>query len=161
MTPIDALRQMAKAYPGGYESLAPRVGKSSETLRKELSGDPKFKLGQETASLISDICIAENSPHCYGYVNAVASDGGGFIRLPVREMTAPGCISRSLSAVTLEMSHVVSVTLDGNADNFFSDNDLDRALKEIGDAREALQELEKVVMSKHAADNQARGVIKP
>ncbi|MEN5181747.1 phage regulatory CII family protein [Comamonas testosteroni] len=156
MTPIDALRQMAKAYPGGYESLAPRVGKTAEVLRKELSGDPKFKLGQETASLISDICIAENSPHCFGYVNAVASDGGGFIRLPVREMKEPECINRSISAVTLELSHVVTATLEGNADNFFSDNDRDRALKEIGDAREALQALENVVMTKHAKDNRAR-----
>lgn len=52
MTPQDALRSMAKSYPGGYESLAPRLGKTKEVLRKEPSGDPQFKLGQETASLI-------------------------------------------------------------------------------------------------------------
>ena len=33
MTPKDDLRKMVKAYPGSYESMAPRVGKTPEVLR--------------------------------------------------------------------------------------------------------------------------------
>ena len=154
MNPQDALRQMAKAYPGGYESLAPRLGKTPEVLRKELSDDPKFKLGQQTASLISELCIEVKSAHCYDYMNAVAADGGGFIRLTVREMSEPVSVTRAVSAVTTELSHVVSETLDGDADGVISDNDLDRALKEIGDARAALQTLEAALIAKNKAGKQ-------
>lgn len=151
MTPQDALRQMAKAYPGGYESLAPRVGKTPEVLRKELSGDPKFKLGLAAALLISEFCIEAKTPHCFDFVNAVAADGGGFVRLPVVEMSEPICVHRSISAVTTELSHVVTATLDGDADGHISDNDMARIQKEVADARGALQQLEQSIEAKHAA----------
>lgn len=151
MTPQDSLRQMAKAYPGGYESLAPRVGKTPEVLRKELSGDPKFKLGLSTSLLISELCIEAKSAHCFDFVNAVAADGGGFVRLPVVEMEAPVCVHRSISAVTTELSHVVTATLDGDADGHISDNDMAHIGKEIADARAALQRLEQAAEAKHAA----------
>ena len=151
MTPQDALRQMAKAYPGGYESLAPRVGKTPEVLRKELSGDPKFKLGLSTSLLISELCIEVKSAHCFDFVNAAAADGGGFVRLPVVEMAAPVCVHRSISSVTTELSHVVTATLDGDADGHISDNDMASIGKEIADARAALQQLEQAIEAKHAA----------
>ena len=151
MTPQDALRQMAKAYPGGYESLAPRVGKTKEVLRKELSGDPQFKLGLATALLVSEFCIEAKAPHSLDFVNAVAADGGGFVRLPVLETGAQVCVHRSISSVTTELSHVVTATLEGDADGHISDNDLARARKEIADAYVALQKLEQCLKAKHAA----------
>lgn len=151
MNPQDALRQMAKAYPGGYESLAPRVGKTAEVLRKELSGDPKFKLGLATSLLISELCIEAKCAHSMDFVNAVAADSGGFVRLPVVEMVVPACVHRSISSVTSELSHVVTATLDGDADGHISDNDMAHIQKEIADARAALQQLEQAVEAKHAA----------
>ncbi|MEF8689406.1 UNVERIFIED_CONTAM: transcriptional regulator [Comamonas sp. A-3] len=156
MTPQDALRQMAKAYPGGYESLAPRVGKTVEVLRKELSGDPKFKLGLSTSLLISELCIEAKAHHRFDFVNAVAADGGGFVRLPVVEMSETACVNRSISAVTTELSHVVTATLEGDADGHISDNDKARILKEVADARAALQQLEHAIEAKHAAGMKGR-----
>lgn len=149
MTPQDALRQMAKSYPGGYDSLAPRLGKTSEVLRKELSGDPKFKLGLSTATLISEICIEANTPHCHDFVNAIAADGGGFVRLPVVEMDGGPCVHRSISSVAQELSHVVSATLEGDADGVISDNDLVRIHKEAAEALAAVQLLIQTVEAKH------------
>lgn len=154
MTPQDALRQMAKAYPGGYESLAPRVGKTAEVLRKELSGDVKFKLGLATATLISELCIEANAPHCHDFVNAIAADGGGFVRLPVIDSTDGPCVHRSISSVTQELSHVVMATMDGDADGVISDNDLARIQKEAGDALAAIQQLVLTVEAKHKAGKQ-------
>ena len=157
MTPQDALRQMAKAYPGGYESLAPRVGKTPEVLRKELSGDPKFKLGLATALLIADMCTDLGSPHCHDFANAVAADNGGYVRLPVLEMTAPACAHRSISAVTTELSHVVTATMEGDADNDISDNDLANIRKEAGEALAAIQQLIQVVEAKNRVGKANRG----
>ena len=154
MTPQDALRSMAKSYPGGYESLAPRLGKTKEVLRKELSGDPQFKLGQETASLISELCIEAKTANCYDYINAVAADGGGFVRLPVVEMKQGECGHRSISNVTTELSHVVSAALEGDADGVISDNDLVRIQKEAADALAAIQQLMRTVEAKNKAGKQ-------
>lgn len=154
MTPQDALRHMAKNYPGGYESLAPRLGKTPEVLRKELSGDVKFKLGLSTATLISELCIEANSPHCHDFVNAIAADGGGFVRLPVIEMSAVACIHRSISSVTTELSHVVTATLESEADGVISDNDLVRIQKEAAEALAAIQQLIQSVEAKNKAGKQ-------
>lgn len=151
MTPQDALRHMAKNYPGGYESLSPRLGKTPEVLRKELSGDVKFKLGLATATLISELCIEANSPHCHDFVNAIAADGGGFIRLPVIEMSEVACIHRSISSVTTELSHVVTATLESEADGVISDNDLVRIQKEAAEALAAIQQLIQSVEAKNKA----------
>ena len=149
MTPQDALRQMAKNYPGGYESLAPRVGKTAEVLRKELSGDVKFKLGLSTATLISELCIEANTPHCHDFVNAIAADGGGFVRLPVMEMEGGPCVHRSISSVAQELSHVMSAALEGDADGVISDNDLVRIQKEAAEALAAIQQLVQTVEAKN------------
>lgn len=154
MTPQDALRTMAKAYPGGYESLAPRLGKTPEVLRKELSGDVKFKLGLHTATLISELCIESGSPHCHDFVNAIAADGGGFVQLPVIAMTEPMNVMRSISTVTSELSHVVTATLESDADNHISDNDLARIRKEAAEALATVQQLIQTVEAKHRAGKQ-------
>jgi len=142
---------MAKAYPGGYESLAPRVGKTAEVLRKELSGDVKFKLGLATSLLISELCVEANSPFCHDFANAVAADNGGFVRLPVVTMDAVACVHRSISGVAQELSHVVSAALEGDADGVISDNDLVRIQKEAADALAAIQQLVLTVEAKHKA----------
>ena len=154
MTPQDALRQMAKNYPGGYESLAPRLGKTKEVLRKELSGDPQFKLGLETSLLISELCVDAATPHCQDFVNAVSADHGGFVRLPVIEMSAVACVHRSISSVTTELSHVVTATLESEADGVISDNDLVRIQKEAAEALAAIQQLIQSVEAKNKAGKQ-------
>ncbi len=152
---------MAKAYPGGYDSLAPRLGKTSETLRKELSGDPKFKLGLATATLISELCIEAKAPHCHDFVNAIAADGGGFVRLPIMEMAGGPCVHRSISTVAQELSHVMTAALEGDADGVISDNDLARIHKEAAEALAAIQQLVQTVEAKNKQGNQARGGLLP
>ncbi len=45
----DAAYRLARAYPGGVQSLAPRIGKNATTLTQEVSGTGTAKLGLQTA----------------------------------------------------------------------------------------------------------------
>lgn len=155
MSSADALRRMVKHYPGGLDVVATRIGKPAETLRKELAGAPGFKLGQACAELISDMCIEARSEHCMAFVNAVANRAGGFIELPVLEMPEAACVQKSMSMVIREMSHVSMATIEGDADGVISDNDLQRNLREICEARQALQRHEQALRAKHAAGKQS------
>lgn len=155
MNDLDALRLMVKHFPGGLEVIALRIGKPAETLRKELAGAPGFKLGLSTAMLISELCIDANSEHCRAFVNVVAASSGGFVRLPVMEMSEPACINKKVSETVREMSDVTAAALSANADDVISDNDLKHSLKEIGEAREALQKLEHALILKNAAGKPA------
>jgi hypothetical protein len=57
MSPIDAAHQVVHEYPGGSESLAPRLGKAHSTLRAELNPSPgtTAKLGLMTAVAITNL----------------------------------------------------------------------------------------------------------
>lgn len=57
MSPIDAARQVVHDYPGGSESLAPRLDKAHSTLRAELhpSAGTTAKLGLMTAVAITNL----------------------------------------------------------------------------------------------------------
>ncbi|GER21287.1 phage regulatory CII family protein [Variovorax boronicumulans] len=152
MNTADALKLMVKTFPGGVDTVAGRIGKNSETLRKELSGaDPKFKLGEGTAQLISDLCVESKSPNCMAYVNAVNASSGGFVRLPVLEAPPAVNLHKGLAEIVQEMSHVVTAVTESDADDVISDNDLQRSLREMEEARSAIQALEQAVRSKHAA----------
>jgi len=150
MNPCDALRLMVRQYPGGLEVMALRIGKRPEVLRKELAGAEAFKLGLNTAMVISEMCIEAASPNCHDFVNAIAAAGGGFVQLPVTDATSSLNLQRSMSDVIKEMSDVATSTIEGDADGVISDNDRDRALKEISEARAALQVHEMNILRKHA-----------
>jgi hypothetical protein len=149
MNDLDALRLMVKHFPGGLEVIALRVGKPAETLRKELAGAQGFKLGYLTATTIRDLCIEAGSEHCFALTNVFCAGSGGFVRLPVVEMREPACINKTVSDTVREMSDVTTATLQANADNEISDNELKSTLKEIGEAREALQKLERALIARN------------
>jgi len=151
MSPQDAIALIVKSFPGGLDVIAEELDKPRETLRKEIGDDPKFKLGLAQAVKISNLAIAKRSPNCYAFVNAIAAAGGGFIRLPVVDMAAPVNLQRSMSDVIREMSDVATSTIEGDSDNVISDNDRDAALREISEARAALQSHEQNILRKHAA----------
>lgn len=151
MNSLDALRKMVDHYPGGRAAVAARLDKNDEVLRKELSGSPSHKLGLVDAQSIAEMCCEAKSEHCHALVNTLATTSGGFIRLPVLEMAQVPNLHRSMSDVIREMSDVATTTIEGDADGVISDNDLKKSLKEIEDARTALQVHEMHLRSKNAA----------
>lgn len=156
MNPLNALDLMVSHYPGGRAAMAVLLDKSAETLRQELKGYPNFKMGVVDACVISEACIAVQSEHCHAYANAVASNCGGFIQLPVVEMPEPANVQKSLSTLVRELSDVTTATLTADADGSISANERKTVLREIAEAYEALQKLEKDVNAKHAAGKPVR-----
>lgn len=139
--PTDACRVAATNYPGGLTVLAMRLGVPFETLRKELASAPGFKLGVERACLISQLCIEAGSPHCHSYAIAVASNCGGFVQLPVREMTT-GNIHGDAAGLVKECSDVVTAIANAMHDGSMSPNDRKVVEKE---ARELIEQLQRVL----------------
>lgn len=156
MNELDALRLMVQHFPGGRPVVAVRLNKSDEVLRKELSGtDPKFKMGLQAAMAISDMCIDAESEHCRAFVSAVAASSGGFIQLPVHDMAEAVCVRKTMGEVIREMSDVSTSTIEGDSDGVISDNDLAASIKEINQAREALQRHEQALRAKNQAGKPA------
>jgi hypothetical protein len=122
MNPIDAVRLMARHYPGGVDALAVLVGKSPETLRKELANANGYKLGVNDACTISEACIAAKSEHCHAYANAVAANCGGFVQLEVRDSMAKSLMSATVGSVSATTDLLEEVTA-ARADNVISDNE--------------------------------------
>lgn len=151
MNDLDALRLMVKHFPGGIEVMAMRLGKTVEVLRKELAGAHGFKLGYLTVTMIRDLCIETGSEHCLALTNVFCAGSGGFVRLPVVEVREPVNMQKTMGDVVREMSDVTVSALEADADGVISDNDLKRAQREIGEAREALQKLERALIVKNAA----------
>lgn len=157
MNTADALKLIAKSAPGGLEVVAIRIGKNPETLRKELSGtDPKFKMGENTAQLISDTAIEEGWPNCYAYVTAVASNSGGFIALPVREMTAlKQDLRADMASMLKECSDAVVALTTALSDDTVSDNELRTIQREVGELLAKSQDVLRGARENNAASKPA------
>jgi hypothetical protein len=122
MNPIDAVRLMSRHYPGGVDALAVLVGKSPETLRKELAGAHGYKLGVNDACAISEACIAAKSEHCHAYANAVAANCGGFVQLEVRDPHGKSLMSATVGSVSASTELLERVTA-ARSDGVISDNE--------------------------------------
>lgn len=155
MNQLDALKQMCHHFPGGREVIALRLGKSDEVLRKELAGDAKFKMGVVDAERIAAMCIEAGTEQRFAYASAVATSCGGFVQLPVVEMSDLPCLNKTIAEIIKEVSHVVTSVTESDEDGVISDNDLARDLKEINEARVALQKLEHALRAKNAAGKPA------
>lgn len=150
MNPRDALRLMVKGFPGGLEVIALRIGKTPEVLRKELAGDPKFKLGLDTALSISELCREAQSPDCDAFLHAVTVDSGVMVRLPVVDMNDL-CPHGATAALVRGAAAVVSQAVSSLNDGVVSDNELHdirlQILKVIG----KLHRLEKTLRARNRA----------
>lgn len=143
MDSIDALKLMIRQYPGGLPVLALRIGKNEETLRKELSGDAKFKLGHRDCMAISDLCTEAQSGDCYAFVNSIAVGAGRLIELPVRDMAERKCLRTSALDMLKECSDTLTAINVGLADDNISANDRKEikreAMEMVGKAQAVLR----------------------
>ena len=155
MSILDNLRLMVRHYPGGINSLAPRLNKAVSTLEKELRCAEGFKLGALDAEEISAMCIEANSPHCYDYANALAARCGGFIELP-----ASGPSQKPLQAVFADLmkeaSDVLTCGVAGMSDGAFSDNSMKRFAIELAELLAKAQEVNCGIKALHEAGKRVR-----
>lgn len=151
MNQLDALKKMCDHYPGGRAALAVRLDKSDEVLRKELAGDPKFKMGIVDASAISEMCIEVQSQHCYAFVNAVNGNAGRLLELPVRDMVAKQDLRGDMAGMLKECSDVFQGLTVALADDTISDNERRAIEKELGELAEKVQTIHRGVRANNEA----------
>ena len=144
MNDCDALRQMIDHYPGGREVVALRLDKPWSTLDKELRDAPGFKLGMRTARRISEMCCEADSPYCMAWLTVVASCSGARVeRLPLDDVG--GDVFPLASESVREVADVASVVFGGKRGAEKTTNGNKRLQKEVAQALDALQRLQRVV----------------
>lgn len=155
MNPLDSLRLMVDAYPGGRDAVALRRGKSSEVLRKELAGAPGFKLGVVDACAISSMCAEVGSEHATAYANAVASHCGGLVTLQPKSGDDGADLVQRTSVAVKEVAEVMSQVAVRAADGEVSLNDLRVIEKEAAEATAAIQEVTRAARAAYEAGRPA------
>lgn len=121
MNELDAAYNLVHDYPGGADSLAPRVGKNATTLCHEVARVGTAKLGLQTSVKLS---VASGDKRI---LEAFAMQCG-FMLLPLPNALALSkdtCMER-LGDLLRESSEVVRETVAGLADGELSDNERGR-----------------------------------
>lgn len=120
MNPLDAAYGLVRDYPGGAESLAPRLGKSPTTLNHEVSRTGHAKLGLETAV---DLTVLSGDLRV---LRAFATTCGQILLpMPAASMSHLECIKR-LGVVLATAGCVVRETTEGMSDGAISGNERER-----------------------------------
>lgn len=141
----DSVRALVRAYPGGVDAIAPRMGKSPSTLDKELRAAPGFKLGLDDSATVAEMCHDLGMPEARSFVTALAA------RMDCLVVPLPGgvahCDDQCMKAVaeaSREMHELMTETLQALADGRVNDNErlrVERAGAELVSAVQALLQL--------------------
>jgi hypothetical protein len=139
----DSTRHMVRAYPGGVDSIAPRIGKSPKTLEKELLGSPGFKLGAEDAHELQLLCHAAGMPQALvALTNQAAQLDCLLVPMPPSMDVNTSQSMEALAKTSREAAELIAEGCTSLADGKVSDNELkryDRALAELVVAGQALR----------------------
>lgn len=127
MNVIDAAYNVVHDYPGGADSLGPRVGKSGTTLSHEVSRTGTAKLGLETAVAVTALS------RDHRILEAFAAQCGRFT-LPLPEALQEGgdCVLSRLGDLLREQSHVVREVTMASADGVYTPNERKKIATEVG-----------------------------
>lgn len=155
MNIIDAAYNVVHDYPGGSDSLAPRVGKNATSLSHEVARVGTAKFGLDTALKVSvltgDLRI----------LDAFALQCGRMtVPLPASDICAPAdgdCIISRLGGVLSESSGVVREATAALQDGHISGNDLQRIERECGQLVRSVGVLLSAVTARYAAGLQGGG----
>lgn len=122
MSPLDAARLTAEDYPGGVPAMALRLGKSWESLRKEMSppDGSTAKLG-----LLDALRMMTRSGD-YRIADAIEAELGRFaLPLPVLDNAVPNdALADHFVHISKEFGEVLQETAVRAADGDISDNDV-------------------------------------
>lgn len=145
MNVLDAAYRLAHDYPGGVESLAPRIGKNPTTLNHELVARNGAKLGLVTAH---DMTALTGN---WQILNAFALSVGALV-IPLQvgpDQAADDCML-ALAKTARGFAALIGDVGEALADGRVSDNELDHVERECGEMMASLQ----VLMAKLRARNE-------
>jgi hypothetical protein len=144
MSVLDAALYLVKSYPGGYESLAPRVGKPASTLRHEVEATGSAKLGLLTAELMTihsgNPCIVQALAHAAGGVFLPGLPAGS---------SADDLTLLAVSDAIGEVGKLVTAFSESIADGRVTANELRNIEREALDASGKLMHLLAIARQMH------------
>lgn len=152
MNTLDAAFHLARAYPGGKEALAARLGKSPHTFRHELTGDGTAKLGLIDAESISMFALQMKMPNALAILNSMAANLGQMV-LPLPQVMdlAGGDCMRGLAESAREFAELCADVTGSLSDGRVTDNELARIERSSAELIAALQGLNAAVSAANKA----------
>lgn len=120
----DAVRRMARNYPGGLNAMAARMGKSASTLDKEIRGAAGFKLGLADAHELTVLCHDARVPGALELLSLMLHDvDHTAMPLPPQQPGQPMTLER-LGKLMHECADMVAMVTQAKADGRVCDNEL-------------------------------------
>lgn len=119
----DAVRRMARNYPGGLTVLAERMKKPHSTLDKEIRGASGFKLGLQDAQEAMEFCQEVGAAGALEMLQLQAARVGQML-MPLPTGDAGPLSLESLARLMHECADLVGVVTKAKADGRICDNEL-------------------------------------
>jgi diaminopimelate decarboxylase len=128
-----------------YADAAKRIGMPVHTFTA------KMKIDSNRYFTVPELIrhIAKSYGHGRGLLREMANLGGGFFVAYPDVETPADCTMRELAEVIREHSEAVQVVVDACRDGVITGDELQRALKEITEAQEALHRLALALTAMH------------
>lgn len=142
---LDAAHQLVQAYPGGAESLAPRVGRNATTLRHEVNRTGQAKLG-----LADSVSMSVMSGDLR-ILNAFAAECGCLVLQLPSSLNGDSTSLERVSQLAKEFSDLVATVTAAKADGTVTANELALIEREGAEMMRATQVLLAHLRSVHEA----------
>jgi hypothetical protein len=155
MNTLDAARYLMRAYPGGADSLAPRLDKSSTTLRHEVAAHGAYKLGLLDAEEITQMALEQHVPNAMAILHAMATNCGAMvIALPSGHTAVADATYQDLAAAAKSFADFVAVSAQAPADGRVTGNELRDVDRELGALIACAHRVRGGLAAMHAAQQQ-------
>ena len=150
MNLLDAAYNVVHDYPGGSQSLAPRLGKSATTLSHEVTATGTAKLGLLDAAKITELTGDMRLLAAFA-----ANVGQMLVPLPKIPADASDDCMLRLADTAREFGDLCREVAGDMADGVISSNDLQRIDTECGQLIASVHALREALGARHQADKAA------
>lgn len=141
---LDAAYQLVRDYPGGTESLGPRIPKNATTLRHEVNGTGSAKF-----ALVDAVTVTVLSKDLR-ILNAFAAECDCLVLPMPAALASDSSAMQRVATLAREFGDVVGEVTEAAADGAISANELGRIRSEWADLVAAGQALLSHLEAKHA-----------
>lgn len=120
---------------GGVEAVAPLLagGKRPDTLRKELTGVPGYKLGLDDAEVLGMHAVAMGTADAFACINAQAANMGALVVPMPRSLDADTPGAQAFARLAREFGDFVGTLADAEQDGQITANELAQAEREFSE----------------------------
>lgn len=150
MNVLDAAYHVVHDYPGGADSLAPRLNKAGGVLSAEVRGRPGAKFGLATAVQVTQLSGDLRILHAFA-----ADCGQMCVPLPESVCLHEDDVLRALGEASREFADLCREVCGDMADGAISDNELDRIDRARGELMARLHRLGEAIRARNLASKPA------